>query len=71
MSERMTGCAGPGVGGIEEWGRKTRPEMIAAFRRHYEQQRDEAERALALTDDELTVTTYLGTWAMKNREVVA
>lgn len=71
MSERMTGISAPGISGIAESGRKTRAEMIPLFRTYYEQQRVEAEKALALSDEDLVVETYLGPWAMKNREVVS
>jgi hypothetical protein len=70
MSERMTAVSGPGVTGVMDYGRRTRAEMLAQYRAHYEGQRAEAERALAMPDDVLTVETFLGPWAMKNREVV-
>lgn len=71
MSERMTSCHAPGVGGIADSGRRTRAEMITEFRAYYQRQRDEAERALALPDEALIVETYLGPWAMRNREAVS
>lgn len=70
MSERLTSVSAPGVGGIADCGRKTRAEMIEQFRRYYECQLAEAERALAMPDADLVVETYLGPWAMRNREVV-
>jgi hypothetical protein len=70
MSERMTDITGPGVGGLMEYGRKSRAEMIASFRAYHERQREQAERALAIPDEDLTVTTFLGPYAMRNREVV-
>jgi len=72
MSERMTGIQGPkGSGvGLEDYGRKTRPEMLATYRRYYQHQLEQAQTALALTDDQLTVTTYLGSWAGRNPQVV-
>jgi len=71
MSERVTEISsGPGTPGLMDYGRKTRAEMVAAYRRYYEHQRAEAERALAVADDDLIVTTFLGPYAMKNREVV-
>ncbi len=45
--------------------------MITEFRAYYQRQRDEAERALALPDEALIVETYLGPWAMRNREAVS
>lgn len=44
--------------------------MIDRFRRHYKRSLAEAEAALALTDDELAVRTYLGLYAMRNIEEV-
>lgn len=70
MSDRMTGVCAHGVGGVADFGRKTRAEMIQQYRDYYEHQRDEAIRALAVADSELVVETYLGPYAMKNREVV-
>lgn len=67
----MTECVAPGGPGVCSYGRKSRAEMIADFRAHYERQRDEAVKALATPDDDLVVTTYLGVWAQRNREVVS
>jgi hypothetical protein len=58
------------IPGIAEHGRKTRAEMIELFRRRYRQQLEEAQAALALTDDDLIVRTYVGAWARKNEQVV-
>jgi hypothetical protein len=72
VSERMTDIsAGDGTPGYMDYGRKSRAEMIAAYRRVYEHQRAEAERALAVPDDELVVTTFLGVHVQRNREVVS
>lgn len=74
MSDRMTAAHGPkGTGGFATYGRKTRAEMLAQFRDHYQRQLEQAQKALALTDDEIRVTrvtTYLGPWAMRNEEEV-
>lgn len=73
MSERITGITPPksaGAHGIQDSGRRTRAEMIAQYRYHYEYQLEEAKRALAVPDGELLVETYLGPWARKRREVV-
>jgi hypothetical protein len=72
MSERLTSVAAPGVwgSGYAEHGRKTRAEMIAAYRQLHTQKMQEAQAALAVPDEDLKVTTYLGAWARKNvREV--
>jgi len=71
MTERFTDCSAPGTtAGVADYGRKTRPEMIAQYRAFFEHQRDEAERALAVPDEDLVVTTYLGSFVRKNRQVV-
>ena len=66
MSERMTQCSptapanGPAPQGVVEYGRKTRAEMIARYREHYQHMFDEAQAALAVADEDLQVTTYVG-----------
>jgi len=77
MSERMTSIhprkdvEGDTFGmGYANYGRKTRTEMIEKFREYFENQRAQAELALSLTDDQLVVHTYLGPYAMRNREEV-
>lgn len=80
MSERETSIsprreyrrteAGWLIPGLAEPGRKTRAEMIASFRRHYRQQLEEAQAALALTEDQLIVKTYIGPWARKDEQEV-
>lgn len=80
MSERETSVAprpdyrrteaGRIIPGIAEHGRKTRPEMIEIFRRHYQRQLEEAQAALALTDGQLIVKTYKGPWARKDEQEV-
>jgi hypothetical protein len=72
MSERMTDISGgDGTPGWMEYGRKSRAEMIAAYRRVYEHQLAEAERALAVPDDELVVTSFLGVHVQRSREGVS
>jgi hypothetical protein len=56
--------------GFQSHGRKTRAEMLTKWRDYYERQKQEAELALDLADDELTVHTFLGTWARRNEEEV-
>lgn len=58
------------VSGIETYGRVTRDEMIQRFREHYDRQLRQAREALALTDDELIVTTYLGSYAQRGKTEV-
>lgn len=71
MSDRMTEASVPGVAvGIAEWGRLTRPQMIARYRDHYQRQLADAQKALDVADEDILVRTYLGPWAMKNIEVV-
>lgn len=72
MSERMTDISGgDGTPGYMDYGRKSRAEMIASYRRIYQHQLEEAQRALAVPDDELVVTTFLGVHVQRNREVVS
>lgn len=59
-----------GHGGLGEWGRKSRVEMIAIYRRWAERQKAEAERILAAPDEDFVVQTYLGEIRRKNVEVV-
>lgn len=73
--ERMTSIqlpgGGPGTGGgLGEWGRKTRAEMIAIYRKWAEHQKAEAERVLAAADADFICETYLGVNVMRNRERV-
>lgn len=71
MSERMTSVHAPGNNSAyASWGRLTRAEAISEWRRYYEGLRDEAAKALATPDEDLIVETYLGPYAMKNREEV-
>lgn len=63
-------ASGHVIPGIAAYGRKTRPEMIEAFRRHYQRQLEEAQAALALTDEQLIVKTYVGAWARKGEKEV-
>ena len=58
------------VGGYVAWGRKTRAEMLAEYRRYYRVLAIKAQTALALSDDELIVETYLGPYAQRRREEV-
>jgi hypothetical protein len=44
--------------------------MLAAFRRHHERQIEIANYALSLTDAELIVETFTGTWARNNPKEV-
>lgn len=66
MSDRMTSCTPrdksirPPISGVADHGRQGRAKMIAFFRSYYEHQKAEADAALALTDDELIVETYVG-----------
>ena len=78
MSDRITrirtrnpiGPAPHRVAAISDYGRKTRAEMINIYRAHYQRQIERAQAALTIPDDELIVETYLGPWAMKNKEEV-
>lgn len=72
MSARFTSCTTqiPGIPNPTEHGRKTRAESIANYRRHFEKQLAQAQTALAVPDEDLVVTTYLGSYAHRNPKVV-
>lgn len=73
MSDRMTSASAyaHGVSGVADYGRKTRAEMLQRYRDYYRRQIEEAEKALAVPEDEIVTETFLGLYAQKNREVVA
>lgn len=52
-------------------GRLTRAEALAKRRAYFERQRAEAEAALAIPDEDIVVTTYVGVWAQRNAQVVS
>jgi hypothetical protein len=60
----------PKIQGIEAYGRHDRAEMIRRFRDYHERQLRDAQAALALTDEDLIVTTYLGSFAQRGRTEV-
>jgi hypothetical protein len=70
VSDRLTSATAPGIAGVADYGRKSRAEMVSQFKRYYRQQLREAEQALAIADEDIVVETFLGPYAMKNREVV-
>lgn len=71
MSDRMTSCRAPGVAGLANYGLLSHAEMVAQYRRYYERQKAEAEKALAVPDCDLIVETFYGPWAQRNKRVVA
>ena len=72
MSERLTAIMLPGIAGsgLVEWGRKTVPDMIAIYRALAKRQKEKAEAILAAADSDFYVDTYLGPYAMRNREIL-
>lgn len=71
MSDRYTTVAVRGGGpGMMLHGRVDRSAAIGMYRHHYEQQIAYAQKALAATDDELSVTTHTGVYARRNVEEV-
>ena len=60
----MTECHTPDVpgrrAGLRLHGRVDRAEAIAEFRGYYEHQLAEAQKALAVADEDLVVVTYRG-----------
>lgn len=67
MSDRMTDATAPTGQCLMKYGRLTRAEMIASYRRHWQYQMEEAKQALSHPDESLRVTTFLGPYAMRNR----
>jgi hypothetical protein len=51
MSEILTSIGLSGAGGLMEWGRKTRAEMIEIFKHQATLDKATAERILAASDD--------------------
>ena len=80
MSERQTSIGprpeyrrtenGVTIVGLSVYGRETRAAMIERYRRHKQRELEEAQAALALTDEQLIVKTYIGAWARKNEQEV-
>lgn len=80
MSDRMTSigprpqghrtASGKVIPGVSSYGLKTHAEMIEIFRSRYRQQLEEAQAALALTDDQLIAKTYVGPFARKGEREV-
>ena len=72
MSERMTGIHLPGLfgSGLADYGRKSVPEMIAQLRAKAAHDKEQAEAILAADDDAFHVSTYVGVFVEKKREVL-
>ena len=60
MSEIMTDIGLRGAGGIMEWGRKTRAEMITLFRHQAALDKAAAEKILAASDEDFIVRVVRG-----------
>lgn len=56
--------------GISAYGRHARTEMITRFRDYHQKNLERAQAALALTDDELIVTIYRGSYAQRGKTEV-
>lgn len=75
MAERYTTVrprlrSTPIVAGISHHGRKSRREMLSAFRDFYSARLQEATAALRLSDDEIVVETHLNCVCPKNVQEV-
>ena len=72
MTERMTGIMLPGVpgAGIQDYGRKTVPEMVAQLRDHARRKKAIADAILAAADEDFFVSTYLGSIVERDRTVI-
>lgn len=70
MSSRLTSIRLDHQPGLAEWGRKTRKEMIVAYRKKAMAEKLEAERILAAKDSDFLVQTFLGIHAQRNIQEV-
>lgn len=73
MSERITSISVPGLShgsGLAEWGRVSVPDMIKAIRDYSARLRTQADAIDACKDEDFIIETYIGPYAMKNREVL-
>ncbi len=68
MSDRRTSIGLSNHTEIADFGRKTRNEMIAQYRRWAQQQLEEAQAILNADDDEFIVETYIGLYSRKKVE---
>ena len=68
MSDRYTAVSGPGP--IALLGRLTRREALEKRRKYYEHERDRAIEALAVPEEELRVTTFIGLYARRREQEV-
>lgn len=58
------------IEGFANYGRENRGEMVQEFRKYYARRFEVAQAALALTDDQIIVETYLGSIAQNKRQEV-
>lgn len=71
MSDKYTSVEVDGGGGLGLWGHIPADEAIAELRRHYEQERDAAERALLAIDaGAVSVWHQYGPYAARDRRRV-
>jgi hypothetical protein len=60
MSEILTNCHLRGAGGLDEWGRFTRAEIIAKTRDMARYEKEKAEKILAARDEDFECKIILG-----------
>ncbi len=63
MSEILTSCHLKGVGGLDEWGRLTRAEIIERTREMARGQKAKAEKLLAARDEDFECKIIRGPYA--------
>ena len=68
MSEHRTTIKLEGTNGFCDWGKKDRAEMISAYRRMAEKNKQEAEAVLLAKDDDFEVYQHKGLY--RERQIV-
>jgi hypothetical protein len=65
MSEILTSCHLKGVGGLDEWGRLTRTEIIEKTREMARHQKADAEKILAADDNDFDCKIIRGPYVRR------
>ena len=65
VSDILTNCHLKGVGGLDEWGRLTRAEIIEKTREMARHQKAEAEKLLAAADEDFECKVIRGPYARR------
>jgi hypothetical protein len=65
MSEILTSCHLKGVGGLDEWGRLTRAEIIQKTREMARHDKEQAEKILAARDEDFECKIIRGPYVRR------